>query len=218
MTAAGRDALRIQGPKLLLGLLGIVVVVALVIFIPSFVCRPADKPLPDLATIEDFTLVDEMGRPFTDDALHGHVTIVDFIFTRCDTICPINTMKMERIQAKTEDVAKQIKLVSFSVDPTYDTPAKLLEYATKYRYEPDRWRFVTGDMKTVNDTIERQFMTSMMRLPDKPNGIPDISHQGYFLLLDKNAHLRGIYDSDRINQLDELLHDARQLARTQKQP
>jgi hypothetical protein len=56
----------------------------------------------------------------------------------------------------------------------------------------------------------------MMRLPDKPNGIPDISHQGYFLLLDKNAHLRGIYDSDRINQLDDLIHDARQLARVQK--
>ncbi|HUS28750.1 MAG TPA: SCO family protein [Kofleriaceae bacterium] len=212
-----RDALqRIPGPKLLLVLLGIVVAIALTIFIPSFVKRPADKQLKDLATIGQFSLVDEMNRPFTDSALHGHVTIVNFIFTRCDTICPVSTMKMERIQAKTEDVAKKIKLVSFSVDPKYDTPQRLLEYATKYRYQPDRWRFVTGDFDTVHDTIERQFMTSMMRLPDKPNGVPDISHQGYFLLLDKEAHLRGIYDSDRINQLDELIHDARQLARTQK--
>ena len=214
-----RDAVaRISGPRLLLGLLVIVVAVALTIFIPSFVCRPSDKVLQDLGTVEQFSLVDEMGRPFTDGALHGHVTIVDFIFTRCDTICPVSTMKMERIQAKTEDVAAKVKLVSFSVDPTYDTPARLLDYATKYRYEPDRWRFVTGEFKAVHDTIERQFMTSMMRLPDKPNGVPDISHQGYFLLLDKNAHIRGIYDSDRINQLDELIHDARQLARTQKQP
>jgi protein SCO1/2 len=212
-----RDAVhRIQGPKLLIWLLVVVVAVALTIFIPSFVCRPADKHLDDLGTITSFTLTDEMNRPFTDGALHGHVTIVNFIFTRCDTICPVSTMKMERIQAKTEDVAKKIKLVSFSVDPSYDTPERLLAYATKYRYQPDRWRFVTGDFNTVHDTIERQFMTSMMRLPDKPNGIPDISHQGYFLLLDKNAHLRGIYDSDRINQLDELIHDARQLARVQK--
>jgi protein SCO1/2 len=212
-----RDALqRIQGPRLLLGLLAFVVVVGLGIFIPSFVCRPAEKNLPDLATIESFSLVDEMGRPFTDGALHGHVTIVNFVFTRCDTICPVSTMKMERIQAKTEDVGTKIKLVSFSVDPSYDTPARLEEYATKYRYQPNRWRFVTGDPAVVHDTIERQFMTSMMRLPDKPNGVPDISHQGYFLLLDKNAHLRGIYDSDRIHQLDDLIHDARQLARTQK--
>jgi len=212
-----RDAVhRISGPRLLIGLLVIVVAVALTIFIPSFVMRPADKKLDDLGTIGTFALTDEMGRPFADDALHGHVTIVNFIFTRCDTICPVSTMKMERIQAKTEDVAKQVKLVSFSVDPDYDTPARLLEYATKYRYEPDRWRFVTGEHDAVYDVIEHQFMTSMMRLPDKPNGVPDISHQGYFLLLDKNAHLRGIYDSDRIQQLDDLIHDARQLARTQK--
>lgn len=212
-----RDAVhRISGPRLLLGLLVIVVAVALTIFIPSFVCRPADKHLDDLGTIGKLALVDEMGRPFTDDALHGHVTIVDFIFTRCDTICPVSTMKMERIQAKTEDAATKIKLVSFSVDPTYDTPPRLLEYATKYRYEPDRWRFVTGEHDAVYEVVEHQFMTSMMRLPDKPNGVPDISHQGYFLLVDKNAHLRGIYDSDKIQQLDELIHDARQLARTQK--
>jgi protein SCO1/2 len=203
-----------HGRKLLVWMLAIVVLTALAIFIPSFVCRPKDKVLPDLATIDHFSLVDEMGRPFTDASLHGHVTVVNFIFTRCDTICPVSTMKMERIQAKTEDAATMIKLVSFSVDPTYDTPPRLLEYATKYRYEPDRWRFVTGEHDAMYDVVEHQFMTSMMRLPDKPNGVPDISHQGYFLLVDKNAHIRGIYDSDKIQKLDDLIHDARQLART----
>lgn len=195
-------------------MLAIVVLTGLTIFIPSFVCRPKDKVLPDLATIDQFSLVDEMGRPFTDASLHGHVTIVNFIFTRCDTICPVSTMKMERIQEKTYDAGGAIKLVSFSVDPKYDTPARMLDYATKYRYRPERWRFVTGPFDDVYNVIEKQFMTSMMRLPDKPSGVPDISHQGYFLLLDRNAHLRGIYDSDRITQLDDLIHDARQLART----
>jgi hypothetical protein len=59
-------------------------------------------------------------------------------------------------------------------------------------------------------------MTSMMRLPDKPNGVPDISHRGYFLLVDRMLQIRGIYDSDRVHQLDELMSDARYLARTQK--
>ena len=56
-------------------------------------------------------------------------------------------------------------------------------------------------------------MTSMLRLPDKPNGVPDIAHGGYFLLLDQNLHIRGIYDSDRLHQLDELMRDARHLVR-----
>lgn len=207
---------RIQGPRLLVGLLVIVVLTALTIVIPGFACRPKEKVLPDLATIESFSLVDELGEPFTDAALHGHPTIVNFIFTRCDTICPVSTMKMERIQEKTYDLGGKVKLLSFSVDPKYDTPERLLAYATKYRYRPDRWHFVTGPYDDVYSVIEKQFMTSMMRLPDKPNGVPDISHQGYFLLLDKNAHLRGIYDSDRLTQLDDLIHDARQLVRTGK--
>src|SRR3954469_4306938 len=197
-------------------MVSLVLLATAIIAIPSFVCRPKDKVLEDIGTIDHFKLVDELNRPFTDDALHGHVTIVNFIFTSCDTICPVSTMKMERIQEKTYDAGGKIKLVSFSVDPKYDTPIRLLDYATKYRYRPERWHFVTGPYDAVYEVIEKQFMTSMMRLPDKPNGVPDISHQGYFLLVDKNAHLRGIYDSDRITQLDDLIHDARQLARTQK--
>lgn len=206
----------IRGPRLLIGMLCVVVAFVLMIAIPSFVCRPKDKVLPDLATIGQFSLVDEQGVPFTDAAMKGHVSIVNFIFTRCDTICPVSTMKMERIQGKMYDVGDKVKLVSFSVDPDYDTPARLLEYGLKYRYRPEQWHFVTGPHDAVYDVIEKQFMTSMMRLPDKPSGVPDISHQGYFLLVDKNAHLRGIYDSDRITQLDDLMHDARQLARTGK--
>jgi protein SCO1/2 len=194
----------------------VVVAFALTIAIPTFVCRPSDKVLPDLATIGNFSLVDEQGVKFTDAALKGHVSIVNFIFTRCDTICPVNTMKMERIQGKMYEVGDKVKLVSFTVDPDYDTPERLLAYGLKYRYRPDQWHFVTGSHDAVYDVIEKQFMTSMMRLPDKPNGVPDISHQGYFLLIDHNAHLRGIYDSDRITQLDDLMHDARQLARTGK--
>ena len=206
---------RIPGRRLLVGLL--VVLLAAVIpavFVPTLMCRPAEKVLPDLGTVPAFALTDELGRPFTEDALRDNVTIVSFIFTRCDTICPVTAMKMARIQEKTFDVGAMVRLVSFSVDPTYDTPAKLAAFATRYGAKPERWRFVTGPFDKVNTLIEGPFMTSMMRLPDKPNGVPDIAHGGYFLLLDQNLHIRGIYDSDRIYQLDDLMRDARHLVRT----
>jgi protein SCO1/2 len=172
--------------------------------------------LPDLGTVTEFQLVDHTGQPFTEAAMRGHVSIVSFIFTRCDTICPVISMKMQRIQEKTFDVGDRVKLISFSVDPTYDTPERLAEYAKRYRAEPDRWRFVTGPYDKVHALVEGPFMTSMLRVADRPSGAPDIQHGGYFLLVDGALHVRGVYDSDLVNQLDALMRDARYLARTSR--
>ncbi len=210
-------ARRLNGRRLLVGLL-VVFLVAVIpsIVVPTLVCRPEHKAMPDLGIVTPFTLVDERGQPFSDEAMRGHVTIVSFIFTRCDTICPVTAMKMSRIQDKTFDVGGKVKLVSFSVDPRYDTPEKLDAFGEKYQADPDRWRFVTGDYDKVYAVVEGPFMTSMMRLPDRPSGVPDVAHGGYFLLVDQKLHIRGMYDSDRIHQLDELMKDARFLARTVK--
>jgi protein SCO1/2 len=205
----------IPGRRLLFGLL-VVFLVAVVpsIIVPTLMCRPEHKPLPDWGEVGSFQLVDQLGQPFGDDALRGKISIVSFVFTRCDTICPVISMKMARIQEKTFDLGREIKLVSFSVDPEYDTPARLAEYAKKYGADPERWRFVTGPNDKVYSLIEGPFMTSMMRAQDRPSGVPDIKHGGYFLLLDRNLHIRGKYDSDLVNQLDALMRDARYLVRT----
>jgi protein SCO1 len=205
----------IPGRRLLFGLL-VVFLVAVVpsIVVPTLMCRPEHKPLEDYGEVGSFALVDQTGQPFTDAALRGKVSIVSFVFTRCDTICPVISMKMARIQEKTFDLARDIKLVSFSVDPEYDTPARLADYAKKYGADPERWRFLTGEYKQVYALIEGPFMTSMMRDGDRSTGAPDIKHGGYFLLLDRNLHIRGKYDSDLVNQLDALMRDARYLVRT----
>jgi protein SCO1/2 len=207
----------VPGRKLLFALL-VVLLVAIIpsVVVPTLMCRPAHKVLPDNGTIQPFTLVDERGQPFSDEAMRGKISIVSFIFTRCDTICPVTAMKLERIQEKTFDRGREIKLVSFTVDPKHDTPDKLAAFAKMYRADPERWRFVTGAHDAVYQVVEGSFMTSMMRMPDKPSGVPDIAHGGYFMLVDKALHIRGIYDSDRVHQLDELMSDARYLARTQK--
>ena len=205
----------IPGRRLLVGLLvvlGFAVVPAVVV--PTLVCRQADPELPDLGEVPAFSLIDERGQPFTEEALRGHATIVSFLFTRCDLICPVTTMKMENIQEKTFDAIGRVKLLSFSVDPTYDTPERLTEYAKRYHADPTQWRFVTGPLDKVNALVEGPFMSSMLREPDRPGGIPNIAHAGYFLLLDPQLHIRGKYDTDDVKRLDQMIHDARFLART----
>ena len=204
----------VAGRRLLLGMLVVLTIVVVPgILVPTLMCRPADPELADLGTVPPFQLVDERGQVFTEQALRGQVTIVSFLFTRCDTICPVTTMKMAGVQEKTFDVGSKVKLVSFSVDPAYDTPERLAAYATRYRADPTRWRFVTGPADTVHALVEGPFMTSMLREPDRPNGIPNIAHGGHFLLVGPDLVIRGTYDSGDIHRLDALMHDARYLAR-----
>lgn len=210
-----RSTLPVPGRRLLVALLVIfLAAVVPAVVVPTLMCRPAEPQLDDLGAVGSFALVDERGAPFSDAALHGHVTLVSFLFTRCDTICPVTTMKMARLQERTFDVAAKIKLASFSVDPEYDTPARLADYAQRYHADPARWRFVTGPVDAMRRLVEGPLMNSMAREGVTASGAPAISHSGYFLLIDGNAHVRGAYDSTDIRRLDEMVHDARYLART----
>jgi len=208
----------IPGKKLLVGLL-LVFLVAVVptIVVPTLMCRTTGLELPDLGTVTPFAITDERSLPFTEDGLRGHPTIVNFVFTRCDTICPVISMKMERLQERLSDRrAESIKLVSISVDPTYDTPARLAAYAERFHARPDKWRFLTGDPDKVRSLVEGPFMNSMMSEGLTPSGAPAISHNGYFALVDADLVIRGVYDSSDIQKLDELMRHARHLARTSR--
>ena len=203
----------LSGRRVLVGCAAIVLIALGVLLVTMFT-RPPDPKLDDMGVVPAFSLLDERGQPFTEAALLGHVSVVDFVFTRCDTVCPVNTMKLERVQDKTFDVGDRVKLVSFSVDPTYDTPARLTEYAKRYRADASRWRFVTGDEAKMHALIEGPFMSSMMREADRPTGAPSIAHAGYFMLVDPQLHIRGTYDARDVHRLDEMIRDARFLART----
>lgn len=205
----------IPGRKLLVGLLGIfVAAVVPAVVLPTLVCTKSGIELPDLGPVTPFALTDERGLVFTEEGFRGHPTIVNFVFTRCDTICPVTSARMEQLQHKLSDrKAESIKLVSISVDPAYDTPARLAAYAERFHARSEKWRFLTGETEKVRSLVEGPFMNSMMAEGLTPSGAPSISHNGYFALVDANLVIRGVYDSSDIKKLDELMHHARYLAR-----
>ena len=182
------------------------------VIVPALV---KDPELPDLGTVPAFSLVDETGAVFTDEALRGHPTIVNVIFTRCDTVCPVVAMKTRGLQEKTKDrKGVAIKFLSISVDPKHDTPEKLAAFAKKFDADPARWRFLTGPEAAIRSLVTGTFMHSMDRDGNTPSGAPNIVHQAYFVLVDSDLVIRGVYDSDDTPRLDELIRHARFLART----
>jgi protein SCO1/2 len=163
-----------------------------------------DAPLPTLYPVPSFTLIDQDANPATDVQLLGHPWIADFIFTTCATLCPTMSAHMSDLQGR---LPADVKLVSFSVDPTHDTPAALKEYAIKYHAQPDRWIFLTGDPKTQERVVRAMKLIFAPGAADTP-----IQHDEHFVLIDAQGKIRGFYDSFIPGRMDALVHDAQTLA------
>src|ERR1700683_3737016 len=95
-----------------------------------------------------FSLTDQSGHPFSDKDLRGKVWVASFIFTRCAGPCARVSANMARLQK--EMAGKEVlMLVSFSVDPDYDTPAVLQRYAAHFGADPSGWKFLTGKRRDI---------------------------------------------------------------------
>ena len=122
---------------------------------------PADKHYQRSVhsyTIPDVTLVDANAHSVrlrellaTDDPV-----MLNFIFTTCGTICPVMTKVFSDVPARMGAAAKDLRLISISIDPENDTPAQLKSYAKNYRAN-SRWSFLTGrleDIKSVQTAFD----------------------------------------------------------------
>jgi protein SCO1/2 len=176
--------------------------------------RSAAPPaeLPVLGQVPAADLIDQRGQRLTTHDLRGQVTIVNFIFTRCPTICPVTSMKMQRLAAATAEAPTTVGLLSISVDPEHDRPEVLAAFAARYQADPMRWRFVTGDPEALRAAVEDGFKVAVERNGELAGGVPDIVHGGHFVLVDQSLAIRGYYDSSEEGRLEALAADAIRLA------
>ncbi|MCP4448355.1 MAG: SCO family protein [Myxococcales bacterium] len=159
--------------------------------------------------VPDFSFLNQSKESFGKAQLLGRVSIANFIFTRCRTVCPVFTMKMKRVAEQTPE---EIQLLSFSVDPEYDTPERLAAYAAEHGVDTKRWHFLTGDAKAIKETVAGALKISMEREGVDEEGIPDIVHGGHFVLLDGMGRIRGYYNSDDPERIQIMIKHASWLA------
>ncbi len=69
--------------------------------------------------------------------------MLNFIFTSCTTICPVQSATFAHVQHMLGDEASDVTMISVSIDPEYDTPERMSEYAKQFRAGP-QWQFLTG--------------------------------------------------------------------------
>jgi protein SCO1/2 len=174
------------------------------------------RPLPVYSSLPAMQLTDQAGRPFTLERLRGQVSIVNFIFTTCPSVCPLLTGKMAGLQSRILRDHDDLQLVSFSVDTEVDTPAVLTDYATTHHADTKSWTFVTGKPDELVAAVSDGFKVAVQREQKTlPSGAPDgfaLVHGENFILVDRQARIRGYYHKDD-EDLGRLLADARRLAR-----
>jgi protein SCO1/2 len=173
----------------------------------------ARDELPVLGRVPQFQFVNERGQPFGTADLRGKAWVANFVFTRCPSICPLITQKMAWLQRQTAGVGEAIHLVSFTVDPEYDSPEVLREYARKHGADPARWTFLTGDPKRMRQTIVDGFKVGVGGSSTRQD-VANLFHSTRFVLVDPTGGIRGYYRSEEAESMDQLVSQLNQLAKS----
>jgi cytochrome oxidase Cu insertion factor (SCO1/SenC/PrrC family) len=156
----------------------------------------ASDALPVIGPVADFTLTNQDGQVVTLAGLRGHVWVGDIIFTRCPGPCIRMTRQMKSLQDALPP-GNDVKLVTLTTDPEYDTPAILKKYADHAGADASRWTFLTGTKKEIGGLAVNSLKLAAVEIKPEDRASPDdlFVHSTMFVLMDKQARLRGVYET-----------------------
>ncbi len=159
-------------------------------------------------TIPAWTLTDENAQAFSSTKMKGKIYVADFFFTRCTSICPKMSTQLTRVQDVFAN-SPEVQLLSFSVDPTHDSPEKLQAYAKNYDAKPDKWHFLTGTRQQIYPLAIKGYFIPVADASeyDKAVKTPDETfiHSEKLILVDKEGYIRGFYDGTDKKDVDRLI-------------
>lgn len=153
-------------------------------------------------TIPNFSFLNQDSVLVTEKNFDNKIFVANFFFTNCPSICPTMQRNLLQVYERYKD-DDRVAFLSHSIDFKYDSPAVLKDYADKLGVTDDRWQFVMGSKKDIYGMADSYYVYTKED-ETAPGGY---DHQGYFMLVDQNKHIRGAYDGTLLDQIDLLLAD-----------
>jgi protein SCO1 len=166
------------------------------------------KRYKTIAHVQPFTFVDQNGKTITDTDIAGKVSVVEFFFTTCQTICPDMNRTMKGIyeQFKNE---KDFLILSYTSDPARDDAARLKVYADSIGAGPNWW-FLTGRKDSLYSAARNSYAVDDQKVA-VGDSARDFIHTQLFALVYKDGTVRKkVYDSFSREEMEELVSDIRQ--------
>ena len=152
--------------------------------------------------IANFSLTNQNGKTITQADYKDKIYVADFLFTTCQTICPIMTDHMVKIQEELKD-DDEVLLLSHTVTPEIDSVGQLKRYALEKGVNDSKWNLVTGDKKEIYNLARKSYLAAK----DVPYSENDLVHTENFILVDKKKRIRGFYDGTDPEAIEKLLAD-----------
>jgi protein SCO1/2 len=170
---------------------------------------PADaREAIGLHRVGNFHLTASDGREVTGAEVAGHVYVASFFYTECRTLCPDLKAQLTRVhEAFAGDTS--VMIVSHSVMPERDNPARLAHYAVRNGIDGRQWRLVTGDRAEVTRLARDAYFVELADTTGNTRG--RLRHTETLVLVDGQGHIRGVYDGSLAYDVTSLIADIRHL-------
>jgi protein SCO1 len=158
-------------------------------------------------TIPNFSFLNQYGDTISQKVLDDKITVVDFFFTTCKSICPKMSDQLAVVQEKfRNDTA--IIILSHTVNPAYDNVDIMAEYAKEYGAITGKWHFLTGSKKEIYDMARFGYYITAL---DGDGGEHDFIHSEKLVLVDRYKRIRGYYDGTSPEEVIKLIEDIKLL-------
>ena len=156
-------------------------------------------------TIPEFRYVNQYGDSITNKNLDGNIYVADFFFTTCPSICPVMARNMLNVY-NTYKSTSDVKILSYSIDPQHDSVPILKKYADKLNVNGNMWWFLRG-RKDQTYMLGKSYLVSI----EEKNPAGEYIHDGYFILVDKQKRIRGMYMGTKPEEVAKLVEDIKTL-------
>lgn len=157
---------------------------------------PAPAILQPGAQVDDAPLVDQNGQPRPLSSFRGHRVALTFIYTRCPLpeFCPLMDRHFVAVQKEIQSTPElsDVRLVTVTFDPEYDTPAVLKTHASRRRADPAIWSFLTGEPAVIADFAD-QFGIYTEK---SPQSATEITHNLRTAVIDPDGRLVAIHSGN----------------------
>ena len=180
--------------------------------------EPGTYQLPPLGSAGAGLVLDETGRERPlDEFLGDKFVVLSFIFTSCNDVngCPLATFVLGQLQQRLDADSRlrdQVRMISLSFDPDFDTPQVMVEYGRKFSRNGYDWRFLTTASTERLQPLLRGFNQSVQKEYDEAGQYTgNISHILRVFLLDKEKQARNIYSVSFLHA-DTVINDIITLA------
>lgn len=153
---------------------------------------PGNIPWADPYPAQPFTLTDQNGNQISLTDFSGKVVLLNFIYTHCKTVCPLETHELKKLQQTLKPLmGREVIFLSITIDPKRDTAEVLRRYGEAYEVDFGSWRFLTGPEAKVREVLMAYRVHVELEIPpDAPEGNYEFGHGSPIYFIDQWGRVR----------------------------